>query len=156
MAVLTLITAAMMMMVCTSDVCIQSAYFISGSYIDSGSTANGHSVLKLTHPCGDRFMYYNTILKRLLIADSVPTVSESEDTDDDQESYYYNYNAICNDEEVTDATQCSNWNVGSSATDLTVTSNGCTPLIVWCKRSLYSSTSNIIKHQFKLQLQWCF
>eukprot|EP01084_Bolivina_argentea_P166749 289463_1 len=125
MAVLTLITVAYMMMVlCTSDLCIQSssssAYFISGSYIYSHITADGQTVLTLTHPCGNRLMYYNTILKRLVIAESVPTITATD--------YSYTYNAICNDEEVTEATQCSNWNVGSYTTDLTVTSGGCTPL----------------------------
>ena len=80
-------------------------YFISGTYINS-AVSDGGAVYQLSNTCGNRQLYYNTIYKQLMITDSVPSNER-----------YAGYNAVCEDEGVTDPSLCNNW---AGITDITI------------------------------------
>ena len=92
--------------VCIHAVCVSSpsSYFITGSYNNIGSIYLTYSqpVYKMVHPCGDKFMYFNTRFNKLIIADEVIT---------DQTDGALSFNAQCMDEAVEDPLLCSKWSI---------------------------------------------
>eukprot|EP01083_Nonionella_stella_P282776 962286_1 len=94
-----------------SDFCISSekAYFISGTYSQTGVSAGG-PVYTLRHPCGTRTIYYNSAVNMLLITADKPYTNS------------INIGAKCNDKQITDPLECTSWGV---AEDLIVSQGQC-------------------------------